>query len=90
MAPEGASRSAHALSLARRMIDVNTRRMQHLEEQIAHLTRLLDELNEVVTTQQGELDRLTRQVRILLEREAEREAQGSGGVIIGDERPPHY
>ncbi|MEX0338770.1 MAG: SlyX family protein [Arenibacterium sp.] len=64
--------------------------MQHLEEQIAHLTRLLDELNEVVTTQQGELDRLTRQVRILLEREAEREAQGSGGVIIGDERPPHY
>ena len=64
--------------------------MQHLEEQIAHLTRLLDDLNEVVTDQQREIDRLTRQVRMLVEREAEREAQGSGGVIIGDERPPHY
>ncbi|MEX0279639.1 MAG: SlyX family protein [Arenibacterium sp.] len=64
--------------------------MQHIEEQIAHLTRLLDDLNEVVTDQQREIDRLTRQVRMLVEREAEREAQGSGGVIIGDERPPHY
>ena len=64
--------------------------MQHLEEQIAHLTRLLDDLNEVVTDQQREIDRLTRQVRMLVEREAERGAQGSGGVIIGDERPPHY
>jgi SlyX protein len=64
--------------------------MQHLEEHIAHLTRLVDELNEVVTRQQGEIDRLTRQVRLLIAREAEREAQGTGGVIIGDERPPHY
>lgn len=63
--------------------------MQHLEEQIAHLTRTIDELNEVVTQQQRDIDRLLRQVQMLLDREAQREAEG-GGVIIGDERPPHY
>ena len=64
--------------------------MQHLEEQIAHLTRTVDDLNDIVTRQQSELDRLTRQVAMLMRREAEREAEGSGGVILGDERPPHY
>jgi len=27
---------------------------------------------------------------MLMEREAQREAEGSGGAIFGDERPPHY
>ncbi len=64
--------------------------MQHLEEQIAHLTRTVDELNEVVTRQQSDIDRLIRRVQRLMEREGQREQTGSGGVILGDERPPHY
>ena len=64
--------------------------MSRIEEQIAHLTRTVDELNDIVTRQQAEIDRLTRRVAMLMEREADREAQGSGGVILGDERPPHY
>lgn len=64
--------------------------MQQLEEQIAHLTRTVEELNEVVTRQQGELDALTRRVQMLMEREAEREQAQSGGIVLGDERPPHY
>ena len=64
--------------------------MQHLEEQIAHLTRTVDELNEVVTAQAADLDVLKRRVQLLMEREATREAEGSGGVVLGDERPPHY
>ena len=64
--------------------------MQHLEEQIAHLTRTVEELNEVITRQQVELDNLTRRVHMLMEREAEREQAQSGGIILGDERPPHY
>ncbi|WP_425085095.1 SlyX family protein [Ruegeria profundi] len=64
--------------------------MQHLEEQIAHLTRTVEELNTVVTRQQSEIDRLTRRVEMLLQREAERAQEGSGGVAFGDERPPHY
>ncbi|PJE34140.1 SlyX protein [Pseudooceanicola lipolyticus] len=64
--------------------------MQHLEERIAHLTRTVDDLNDIVTRQQSEIDRLLRQVRLLMEREAQREAEGAGGVVLGDERPPHY
>ena len=62
--------------------------MQHLEEQIAHLTRTVDDLNEVVTQQQTEINRLLRQVQFLIERDAQRETDG--GIILGDERPPHY
>ncbi len=64
--------------------------MQHLEEQIAHLTRTVEELNSIVTKQQDEIDRLTRRVEILMRREGERAQEGSGGVVLGDERPPHY
>jgi len=64
--------------------------MQHLEEKIAHLTRTVDELNEVVSAQQADIDTLKRRVQLLMEREAQREAEGSGGVVLGDERPPHY
>ncbi len=64
--------------------------MQHLEEQIAHLSRTVEELNEVVAGQQKDIDVLKRRVQMLMEREAAREAEGSGGVVFGDERPPHY
>ncbi len=64
--------------------------MRPLEETLAHLTRTVDELNEIVTAQQAEIDRLTRRVQMLMEREAEREQHVGGGVLIGDERPPHY
>ncbi|MGI9368498.1 MAG: SlyX family protein [Ruegeria sp.] len=64
--------------------------MQHLEEQIAHLTHTVDELNGVVTRQQEEIDRLSRRVEMLLQREADRSQEATGGIVIGDERPPHY
>ena len=57
--------------------------MQHLEEQIAHLTRTVEELNTVVIRQQGEIDRLTRRVEMLLQREAER---GAGRIGRGRAR----
>ena len=61
-----------------------------MEERLAHLERTVEELNTVVTRQQGEIDVLTRRVQMLMKREAERAADGGGGVILGDERPPHY
>lgn len=64
--------------------------MHQIEEKLAHLTRTVDDLSDVVARQAGEIDRLTRRVQMLIEREAEREAQASGGVVLGDERPPHY
>ena len=64
--------------------------MEKLEERLAHLERLTDELNDVVAAQAREIDRLTARVAMLMEREAMREADGTGGVIVGDEKPPHY
>jgi SlyX protein len=64
--------------------------MEKLEEQMAHLLRAVDDLSDIVATQQNEIDRLNRRVEMLMRREGERDAAGSGGTIAGDERPPHY
>ena len=64
--------------------------MDVLEEKIAHLTRTVDDLSDIITRQQGEIMMLTRRVQMLMEREAEREAASGSGVFMGDERPPHY
>ena len=64
--------------------------MQDLEEHLAHLARTVDELSDVIARQQREIDTLTRRVAMLMQREGARESEGSGGVVLGDERPPHY
>lgn len=65
-------------------------RQERAEAQIAHLTRMVDELSEVVAGQAARLDRLERQLRLLVEREAEREyAQGSS-LPMADKPPPHW
>ncbi len=64
--------------------------MEALEEKISHLTRSVEELSDVVARQDTEILHLKARVQMLMEREAHREADGSGGIVIGDERPPHY
>lgn len=64
--------------------------MQHIEERIAHLQRMLDDLSDVTARQETEIAQLTRRVHMLMQREAERESSIDGGVVLGDERPPHY
>ena len=64
--------------------------MEKLEEQIAHLTRVVDDLSDIVARQEGEIATLTRRVHMLMQREGEREASGGGAVVFGDEKPPHY
>ena len=62
-----------------------------LEEKIAHLTRAVDDLSDVVARQERELDALTRRLALLMSREAEREAsEGGGAVPLADQRPPHW
>jgi SlyX protein len=60
-----------------------------LEERIAHLTRAVEDLSDVVTRQGREIDRLTRLIAMLAERESEREA-GSGEAPAANARPPHW
>lgn len=63
-------------------------RTEALEAHVAHLGKTVDELNEVVAAQAAQIERLGAQVAYLMGRA--REAEGGGGVILGDERPPHY
>lgn len=64
--------------------------MESLEEQIAHLTKTVEELSDVAARQETEIAMLTRRVQMLMEREAERETGVGGAVVMGDERPPHW
>lgn len=64
--------------------------MQELEEKIAHLTRTVDDLSDVIARQDRDLNQLRAKVDRLVRREAERESEVPGGVVLGDERPPHY
>ncbi|MCR9145743.1 MAG: SlyX family protein [Rhodobacteraceae bacterium] len=63
--------------------------MQHLEEKIAHLTRTVEDLSDIVARQETVLAMLNRRVQMLMEREAERESR-DGQIAIGDRPPPHY
>ena len=65
-------------------------RLDKAEEEIAHLRRAVDDLSEIVTRQDREIDRLTRRVAMLLERAAEAEAEASGTVPLADQKPPHW
>jgi SlyX protein len=66
-----------------------TTRLSAAEEQIAHLVRAVDDLSAVVVRQAREIEMLTRRVTMLMAREAEREADGGGGVLA-DQKPPHW
>ena len=61
-----------------------------IEERLAHLIRANDDLSDEVADQARRVDRLERQVALLIARERGREGDGAGGVVIGDERPPHW
>jgi len=65
-------------------------RLEKAEEAIAHLTRTVDELSEVVARQNREIERLERRVRLLLERAAEVEAMAGGAIPLADQKPPHW
>lgn len=60
-----------------------------IEEELAHLRRMVEDLNGVVVAQGREIDRLSARLARLTEAAAEAEAERSGGVVLSD-RPPHW
>jgi SlyX protein len=64
--------------------------IERLEEALAHLVRTVEDLSEVVARQDAEIARLTARVRMLMEREADREAAEGGTVPLADQKPPHW
>jgi SlyX protein len=72
------------------MTDAQSDRQDRMEEQMAHLSRAVDDLSEMLRAQAARLDRLERRLALLLEREAEREADAGSSVLLADQRPPHW
>ena len=64
--------------------------LTQLEETVAHLTRVVEELSDVVARQEKELALAQRRIALLMEREAEREFDGGGSVPLADQKPPHW
>jgi SlyX protein len=65
-------------------------RLTELEIQLAHATRLVEDLNDVVARQSLSIDRLERRVVLLMQRAAEQEADGLSGTLATDQKPPHW
>ncbi len=65
-------------------------RIEDLEERIAHLIRTVDDLSDIVRAQGAQIDRLTYRTGMLMEREAEREADRGTQIPLADQRPPHW
>ncbi|SFD48199.1 SlyX family protein [Roseivivax sediminis] len=63
---------------------------ERLESYLADLARQVEDLSDTVARQDAEIARLTARVQMLLTREAEREATGTGAHLYGNETPPHY
>ena len=61
-----------------------------LEEQIAYLTRAVDELSDVVARQEKDLALAKRRIAMLMEREATREVDAGGTIPLADQKPPHW
>lgn len=65
-------------------------RITALEETVAHLVRVTEELSDVLARQDREIDRMQRRLELLSTREAEREAAAGMGIPLADQKPPHW
>ncbi|PTQ70796.1 SlyX family protein [Celeribacter persicus] len=61
-----------------------------LEEQVAYLTKTVEELSDVVAQQERVLEMAERRLGMLMEAEALRQSETEGSVPLADQRPPHY
>lgn len=61
-----------------------------LEEKVAHLTRVVEDLSDIVAAQAKALDVAERRIEALMRRAAESELDAGGTVPLADQRPPHY
>lgn len=69
--------------------DTVARRVTALEERIAYQDETIEALNQTITKQWAQIDRLTRLVETLADGLRDAEARAAQGVPI-NERPPHY
>lgn len=65
-------------------------KLEMVEEAIAHLTRTVEDLSDVVARQSQDIERLKRQMALLMDRAAEAEAMAGGTIPLADQKPPHW
>ncbi|WP_417273132.1 SlyX family protein [Celeribacter halophilus] len=68
----------------------NETRITVLEEQVAYLTKTVEELSDVVAKQERMLELVERRLGMLMEAEALRQSDSEGTVALADQRPPHW
>jgi SlyX protein len=68
-------------------VDALNERIDALEMRLAYQDVTIETLNQTITAQWTEIDKLTRQLSELKERVREAESNASGPV---NEPPPHY
>ena len=61
-----------------------------LEEKIAHIQQMLDDLNMVVFRQGETIENLNSQIEELKEKLESLKSPQSSQEIINDDKPPHY
>jgi len=66
---------------------IENQRIHVLEEGVAHLTRTVEDLSDIVARQADEIDRLTRRMGQVIDRMA---GPDEGGAVLTDQRPPHW
>lgn len=66
----------------------DTSRLETLETRIAHHERMIDDLNQTITAQWKDIDRLKREIERLVDRVANAEA--ALGPDPGEEPPPPH
>ncbi|WP_045223325.1 SlyX family protein [Methyloterricola oryzae] len=71
-------------------MDILTQRLVELESRLAYQDDLVVTLNDVVSRQQLQIDRLEATVRVLLDRVQRLSALAEGADPAAEERPPHY
>ena len=62
-------------------------RLAENETKISYLIKYIDDLSDIVTKQGRELEKLTKQVNFLMQKEIERD--DLNGIVLGD-TPPHW
>ena len=62
-------------------------RLAENETKISYVIKDIDDLSDIVTKQGRELEKLTKQVNFLMQKEIERD--DLNGIVLGD-TPPHW
>ena len=74
----------------KKMSDQEEGSLRQLEEMVAHLTRVTDDLSEVVARQDMQINLLERRVQMLMQSTAEQQLAEGGSIPLADQRPPHW